>query len=485
MWAGTTRYNQFASLISSQKALNSRAKWGAYTIAYENGGQCSFIDSISRSGSSVTFNIVDMTAQTAKAPDSNITSTSQIIVIGLSGSAAVYNGTWTATAVGASSVTATVTGAATSGPTGVSSANGMVASTATVAGHWFTTLKNNESFYLHKQGNSGRRTAWSTSYNAINMNLSRNTTPDSSTGYRWPQTCASIYREIFDNIDLDWAFLDNYIDPRNDVINDVQFGTGARGTEDFLIDGVGQSITSTLGLSAHRQGCADYAQAIRSFAASTGSGKSKSLVCMGNHDSANGVTLTNEMANSLEYAFIENVFAGYGDSNRASILSSAAYGFSHFFNPAGGNGSIQAFVPQLMAPRYVFLDIEPTSSTQYELIRFGMGMCWLHDNAIPIIYPQSGTRVAYDEQKVGVGNAIDPIPTVPYSGTLWKRQYQNMLVLVNAGSSSQSIDLTGTQWKRINGTGDPTTNSGGSAINGSFVVPGWSARMLVINDPGT
>jgi hypothetical protein len=205
---------------------------------------------------------------------------------------------------------------------------------------------------------------------------------------------------------------------------------------------------------------------------------------MGNHDSANGVTLANEMANSLEYAFIENVFAGYGDSNRSTILSSSSYGFNHFFSPTATNGSIQAFVPQLLSPQYVFLNVTPTTSTEYELIRFAMGMCWLHDNAVPIIYPQSGSRVAYDEQKVGAGSAIDPIPTAAYSGTLWKRQYQNMLVLVNAGSSSQNIDLTGTSWRKITGSVDPTVNSGGNAINAVFTVPAWSARMLVISDPG-
>jgi hypothetical protein len=59
-----------------------------------------------------------------------------------------------------------------------------------------------------------------------------------------------------------------------------------------------------------------------------------------------------------------------------------------------------------------------------------------------------------------------------------------MLVLVNAGGSSASIDLTGTSWKRINGATDPTVNSGGAAINGSFSVPAWSARILVKSDPG-
>jgi hypothetical protein len=266
------------------------------------------------------------------------------------------------------------------------------------------------------------------------------------------------------------------MDLRADVINDTGYGSGttARNTYDVEHDGNGQDVRTDPALTDHRQGCANYAYNFTKLG----------LLTMGNHDSANGTTLGGPMAGALDHAFIENVFSGFSDANRATNLAGAS-GFSKYYSPAGANGSIQSFAGKLRTSSgKVILGVESVSWTDLETLRFAIGMCWLHDIAVPMMAGQSGTRVVMDEFRVGAGASVDPIQTAAYSGTLWKRAYQNMLVLVNAGGSSASIDLTGTSWKRINGATDPTVNSGGAAINGSFSVPAWSARILVKSDPG-
>jgi len=484
--AGTTRYNAFQSLINATKALNPNVKFGAYVIAYEHGGQISFPGTISRSGNTLTINLVNITAQSAAnvASTGNVGSVS-ILVYGLEGPLAVYNGTWPLAAnltSGQQSIQLNVAGnaAAESGPTSGDAAGiGLISYSNTVAWTVCNKLKDNPSWYLYKRGTSGRKTAWTTLYNATNMNITDTCDTDAQ-GRRWVDYCAEFYYDnLFAHLSLDWVFIDNYMDPRQDVVNDVQFGssTAARQTYDFLRDGNGQLISNATVLEKMRAGCAAFANKFKSYSA--GKPVSPNLFTVGNYDNANGGGLPSPL-NAIEYSWIELVYSNIGDADRSGL--GGVNGFSKFYAP--GTGVLQKHVGRLPAGGKVVLGVKPLNGwADKEVIRFGACTAWLHGDMV-CIDASSGTPYVPDEFKVGLGLPIEPPPTAATASGLWVRRYENGLIAVNPGASAAYLDLTGTLYKRINGTDDPAVNSGGAPINGGTTIPARSARVFVINDPG-
>jgi len=82
------------------------------------------------------------------------------------------------------------------------------------------------------------------------------------------------------------------------------------------------------------------------------------------------------------------------------------------------------------------------------------------------------------------GEAVDPIQTAPISGTEWRREFTNVLVIANSSrDSSITVDVStlpggASEWKRFNGTQDSTTNDGTDASS-DFVIPKIDAIFLV------
>jgi hypothetical protein len=506
-----TTYN---TKIGQTRALNPNTKFYGYSICYEQGGQIRAIASVNRvnSGSTtLTVNTCAMTDNlTAAAPDGSTNSGNVLLYFQAGTPEAAYNGTWASGGNGATSFTVTISGGtALAGPTGTTNCNGsgLAASTATLAYDCLNKWKDNPTWLLYKRGSNGRMVAWSTSFYAFNMNLLESSSTADGGGLRWPAWHAQYMRtNLFDSCDLQGVFVDNYMDPREDIINDVAFpgGSGStnRKTYDFLADGSGQLITAAsvlTGSTKFRQGHVNYSTAHRSLSVSPASGKSANLRIMGNHDSANSATLTGEYAGDLDEVYYENVFNNFTDAGRvASGINGSSSGFLKYFSPSAGVGSIQiaAAGGRLKTGGKVILGIQCLNWTNLEVLRFGICMAWLHDIAVPMLCPRDGlafggggVSVVPDEFKVALGTALDTIPLVPFTvasglNGLWARRYTNGVVLLNNHTAAIDYDCTSTLYQRITGTLDPTVNSGGGIINGLFSVPAASGRVLLINDPG-
>jgi hypothetical protein len=71
-----------------------------------------------------------------------------------------------------------------------------------------------------------------------------------------------------------------------------------------------------------------------------------------------------------------------------------------------------------------------------------------------------------------LGQAIDPWRTGPWSNGVWKREYQNGIVLWNPKlNGQQTVSLSGLDnLKYILGSQDPTINNGASVTNGSVTL---------------
>jgi nitrogen fixation protein len=81
-------------------------------------------------------------------------------------------------------------------------------------------------------------------------------------------------------------------------------------------------------------------------------------------------------------------------------------------------------------------------------------------------FDNAGAGVGY------LGQAIDPWQTGPWSNGVWKREYQNGIVLWNPkGNGTQAVSLSGLgNLKHIAGSQDSTVNNGASVTNGTVTL---------------
>ena len=101
------------------------------------------------------------------------------------------------------------------------------------------------------------------------------------------------------------------------------------------------------------------------------------------------------------------------------------------------------------------------SSTDYQGMRYGLGTCLLDDAYYSFTdnAQQYYGVVWFDEldQKLGAGESK---PTAAWQKGVWRRDFDNGIVLVNPkGNGPQTVTLE-TSYIKIRGTQDPATNSG-------------------------
>jgi hypothetical protein len=81
-------------------------------------------------------------------------------------------------------------------------------------------------------------------------------------------------------------------------------------------------------------------------------------------------------------------------------------------------------------------------------------------------FDNAGAGVGY------LGQAVEPWQTGPWSHGVWKREYQNGIVLWNPrGNGQQTVSLSGLgNLKHIQGSQDPAVNNGASVTNSSVTL---------------
>lgn len=143
----------------------------------------------------------------------------------------------------------------------------------------------------------------------------------------------------------------------------------------------------------------------------------------------------------------------------------------------------------------VALTIGLSTDTAFAEARLGICSALLGDGQINLLVGDSLTATPpdFDEYNANLGTPIDPMPTVATTGNLWKRRYQNGVVIFNGATvvgagppnwTSGAAETVNTSlipynvYKRIAGSMDPSTNNG-SIVSGSFSLNGWDGRVLL------
>jgi hypothetical protein len=112
------------------------------------------------------------------------------------------------------------------------------------------------------------------------------------------------------------------------------------------------------------------------------------------------------------------------------------------------------------APKLVIFN-QWGSSTDYQGMRYGLGTCLLDDGYYSFTDTSAGYYgvVWFDELDQSLG-AAQAAPTAAWQKGVWRRDFDNGIVLVNPkGNGPQTVTLE-TSYLKIKGTQDPATNSG-------------------------
>ena len=492
LYPGATLTN-WATLISGVNSARSalgygwgNAKFSAYAIANEVGGQNNWVGTWSRSGTTLTLNFVTQTNGGAANCASSLTagSTGNVVLIGTdSAGAFTWSGQYPLAASSSTANTFITVTVPNSGPTsGNASGCVMVAYQNTAFGalvgpsQW---LAANPTAFVKRQGTTGPFTAWTTIYGKSNCDPTDNCTPDGN-GDRWRDKAVKWYYDnIWNGLPLQGMFHDNCQLPRTDALN------GGSTLADFNHDGVQEAYNSTAVTDAWLLGLNSQLTKARTYSA--GNANSPNIWTEANCDSSTislpgtSGSSTSGLYQATNKAFIENVANGSTDAARTGLTTE----FSSIVS------KIQTAGPRLIqgTEAHVVLGIEPNGGTngwnQKEVIRFYICTAWLFDKGLPkIMAAMTGTKYVPDEFKLGAGLAVDAEPTAADANGLWKRRFQNLYVVVNPTASAANLDLSGTTWKWPLGTDDPTTYPGGSALNTVVSIPALSGRVFVINDSG-
>ena len=82
----------------------------------------------------------------------------------------------------------------------------------------------------------------------------------------------------------------------------------------------------------------------------------------------------------------------------------------------------------------------------------------------------------FDEYEVPLGKPVDPWPAAAWQNGVWKRRYEQALVLVNPTASPKVVDV-GPGWQRFRGQQDPGVNSGAAAT--TLTLPPQDGLILI------
>ncbi len=103
--------------------------------------------------------------------------------------------------------------------------------------------------------------------------------------------------------------------------------------------------------------------------------------------------------------------------------------------------------------------------TDYQAFRYGLGISLLDDGYYSFTDRKKGFHGVhwFDEFDVRLGAATSPPPASAWQKGIWRRDFENGVVLVNPkGNGAVELDL-GAEFRRVSGKQAPSVNSGGVA----------------------
>src|ERR1700694_315373 len=276
---------------------------------------------------------------------------------------------------------------------------------------------------------AGQRVQWTTGYGAWDINYSAWAKPDAN-GQRWPQWKADRDFSVYfrDVPEFDVWYLDNrFVRPRV--------------TADWDMDGVDDNPADPRILSVYYAGHLAEGNRIRTL--------HPKIMLIGNTADTD---LSNvEWRGQLEGGFLE-----------------AIMGESWSIETWGGWPKMmevyRAQMANLKAPKILGFGVQG-NPTDYRFFRYAYTSCLLDDGYFAFTDRSRQYRSVpwFDEYDFKLGNALTAPPAVAWSNFVWRRDFQNGIVLVNSTTTSRTVDV-GLGVRRLAGTQDAAVNDGSSVL---------------------
>ena len=289
---------------------------------------------------------------------------------------------------------------------------------------------------------SGAKLQWTSLYNTYDINLTPWTAPDAG-GERWPQWLARRNQRVyFDPVpEFDLLYLDG-----------VMLNSRVPAA-DWKLDGSNWSSKDPDIAAAYRQGHVAEWQTAAALA--------PGLLQMGNVDND---LASPEYSGRLGAAFLE---AQMGKSWSLETWAGWMPMMQRYFTVAAN----------LKAPALVGFNVSG-KVTDYRFFRYAFTSCLLGDGYFSFTDSAVGYSSVpwFDEYEVALGAPSEPATLSAWSNGVYRRRYQNALVLVNPQAEARTVTLE-PGWRRLLAIQDPQANNGQPAT--TLSLPAKDGLVLV------
>ncbi|MBI5617981.1 MAG: hypothetical protein HY943_16995 [Gammaproteobacteria bacterium] len=271
---------------------------------------------------------------------------------------------------------------------------------------------------------SGKRVQWTSQYGAWDVNLTHWTQPNGA-GQRYPEWLAKRdFETFFRKVpQLDIWYFDNVL------------SKPAVKKADWKGLGREQNANDADVAKAYREG------QVREWKAA--SDLKPGVLLIGNSDDISSP----EYSGRLNGVFLEGLMGVSWSTERKAGW-------------AGVMDRYHAGMQQTAAPHIVGFNVWGKKD-DYRAMRYGLTSCLMDNGYFSYTDEAVGYRSLpwFDEYDVALGNPKDPVQTKPASNGIFKREFQNGLVLVNPNSDERTIELPA-GFRHINGRQAPQVNNG-------------------------
>ena len=289
----------------------------------------------------------------------------------------------------------------------------------------------------------GNKLQWISSYNAWDINITEYTRPDTK-GMRYSEWLAERnYLSLFKNVpQFDFWYLDNSL------------SKSPVDRADWRQDGTTQNASDPEIAKSYRMGHVRYWQAIKQYQPTT--------LLMGNSDDLSSL----EYSQKLNGAFFE-----------------AAIGKSYSIEKwKGWEAMLQRYYSHMQhtaSPHMVGFNVWGKAN-DYQKMRYGLTTCLLNNGYFSYTDEEKGYASVpwFDEYDVKLGQPIEEPPTKPWQNGVYRRKYQNGMVLVNPALFQKEFAIE-SGYKRILGVQAKEINNG---MPVSKVVLNAKDGLILVND---
>jgi hypothetical protein len=348
----------------------------------------------------------------------------------------------------------------------------MVGTPLPEGGTVYTKMQANPSWWMRNA--AGQRMTWTHQYEGVDCNIGLHTTPDSM-GRRLPQWRADIWLQFHETVGFDGIWMDNmlpspllYWETGGDYSDTWAHDWGGVGYApgDWNLTGVNAAHTSETARASVAAGFGAHFDRILDTL--------PNMKFMGNCQSSNLTWLNRaQFVGRVWGGFYEGMVGkSYSISNATTVLQ-RLHALSEHLTTAENHTTAGIWLP---------------TWNSFDLFLYGV--CLAHmDEATPTVHSDdngghAGVPIWYDEYDLPIGLAVDPHVTAPIATTVYKRQYQNALILANGdASTTRTYTPPSGIYKYPTGLQNPSLNNG-ATITGAVTLPPRSGRILMCVTPG-